>query len=156
MFDLRCSVREGPRIPGWFRIRLGPFGYTVFGRRRPKSYRQYRALRQRREQYAARYAAERSVLTIGEGEWLDRIIAFTRSEAASRDGPASATASRDMSRRFDAQVGPAPTRRTQAIRELMASACRQFESAQRGNRDGSAEGTRLLHLAGEQIAELRR
>ena len=44
----------------WFRVRLGPVGYTARGRRKPQSYRAYKASRERRERYAGRYAAERT------------------------------------------------------------------------------------------------
>jgi len=44
----------------WFRVHLGPVGYTARGRRKPQSYGAYKASRERREQYAARYDAERA------------------------------------------------------------------------------------------------
>src|SRR3954453_13564100 len=43
----------------WFRIRLGPFGYTVRGRKR-QSYRQYKAARDRRSRFAKRYERDRA------------------------------------------------------------------------------------------------
>jgi hypothetical protein len=42
----------------WLRIRVGPMGYTVGGRRRPQSYRAYKQSRERRTAYAARYEHE--------------------------------------------------------------------------------------------------
>lgn len=44
----------------WFRVHLGPVGYTARGRRKPQSYGAYKASRERREEYAARYAADRA------------------------------------------------------------------------------------------------
>ena len=45
----------------WFRLRLGPFGYTARGRRKPQNYRAYKASRERREKHAERYKAERAI-----------------------------------------------------------------------------------------------
>jgi hypothetical protein len=43
----------------WFRVRVGPFGYTARGRRRRQSYRRYARSRERREGFAARYEREK-------------------------------------------------------------------------------------------------
>jgi hypothetical protein len=43
----------------WFRVRVGPVGYTARMRRKPQSYRAYRESRKRRERYAARYEREK-------------------------------------------------------------------------------------------------
>jgi Flp pilus assembly protein TadB len=46
----------------WFRLRVGPFGYTARPRRRRRrqSYRAYKASRRRREGFARRYEDERA------------------------------------------------------------------------------------------------
>jgi len=44
----------------WFRVRVGPFGYTIRGRRRGQSYRAYKRSREQRERYRERYEREKS------------------------------------------------------------------------------------------------
>lgn len=44
----------------WFRLRLGPLGYTARGPRRRQKYGAYKASRERREKFAERYATERA------------------------------------------------------------------------------------------------
>jgi len=46
-------------MSSWLRLRVGPVGYTVSGRRRPQTYGQYKQSRERRETYAARYQREK-------------------------------------------------------------------------------------------------
>jgi hypothetical protein len=48
----------------WFRIRFGPFGYTIRGRRRSQNYRAYKATRDRRAKYAERYKRERASVDV--------------------------------------------------------------------------------------------
>ena len=42
----------------WLHLHLGPVGLTARGRRKPQSYRAYKASRERRTQHAERYQAE--------------------------------------------------------------------------------------------------
>lgn len=63
----------------WFRLRLGPFGYTLSGRRKRQSYRAYKASRNRRAGYAARYQAEQigtSRAAQTEAEWLRQALPY--------------------------------------------------------------------------------
>jgi hypothetical protein len=126
----------------WFRIRLGPFGYTIRGRRRRRrqSYRDYKVARNRRNAYAARCKREQFEAKAGgrrvlksEEQWLDGIPVYT-SQVRSQlslyaDAVAKGTSSPDYAAALDRllaapeflreTVGDGPTQRTREITDVL-------------------------------------
>ena len=127
----------------WFRLRLGPFGYTLSGRRKRQSYRAYKASRDRRAGYAARYKAEQSGTSHAartEVAWIrealpymtgltQRVSSFNSALAATANAADGAGITDDYASAFSKALGApayfndtlpaAPTTRTREVAKVL-------------------------------------